>query len=262
MTCCDLSDAENFIVPDKLRRRCVDALVLAGTISAEAASTIRKLGIPVCTVGTSLDNSILKIRGYTRTTYAMVFEHFHKNGHRRVLMIFDNEEGREESLAAMDTVNAAHPGEPLMIEFASDYRDTEDCSESSEFQRGIRFAERLAKTPFEDRATAVMGNDQICSGFIQTAFANNLQCPRDFSIVSSCDSPLCKWAAVPISAIENHILQHGRIAAGLMIDLLEKCRTEKEVIRIARQEQDNVELVVRASDGSVPELKKKKGSGK
>jgi len=258
VTCCDLSDVEKFVIPDKLRRRCVDALVLAGTISDEAVAMIRKLGIPVCTIGSSMNGGILQIQGHSSSAYTMVFERFHANGHRRVLAIYDNEPERKKVIAGMDAVNAAHPEDSLLIEIASDCRDSEDCCEFREFRRGARFAAHLAKTPSGDRATAVVGNDQVCSGFIQTAFANGLQCPRDFSIISGCDSPLCEWAAVPISAIENHIFQHGQLAANLMIDLLDKCRTEKEVARIARQ-QDSVELIIRASDGPVPGLKNNKG---
>ena len=252
VTCCDLSDVEKFVIPDKLQQRCVDALVLAGTISAEAATIIRNLGIPVCTVGTSLNKDIMQVCEYTGTDYFMIFEHFYANGHRRALAIYDNEKGRERIIDSILAVNAAHSDDPLLVEVVNDCHDQEDCCGLSEFQRGSRFAERFAKTPVGNRATAVFGNDQVCTGFIQTAFTNGLQCPRDFSIIAGCDSILCEWAAVSISAIEDHIFQHGRLAANLMIDLLDKCRTKEEVSKIARQEHGKAKLIIRASDGPVP----------
>lgn len=219
----DLSRLDAFITPPSLQSHSVDALFVMGEIGLEneqVSELLCSLRIPVFLLGNFFHDNFFCIDW--ENIYASSFTYLASIGHRNFLLPYYNESdlfyGQNELAAASQKL-----GLDLKGFFTADWKDIGDLS------RGARLCDEVFSNSELSASTAIVANDQICSGFLQQMIKKGLQCPQDFSIVSACDTPTCEWNSLPISASGGNVFQYGINAANAAIDLLENKKKPEQV---------------------------------
>ncbi|KFI87115.1 bacterial regulatory protein, LacI family [Bifidobacterium reuteri DSM 23975] len=106
---------------------------------------------------------------------------------------------------------------------------------------GRKCTERLLSLP--NAPTAIIyDNDVMALTGAQVAAVRGLNVPQDLSVISWDDSFLCEVNALGITALGHNIIERGRTAAGLLLDLIDG----KPVESVWEPQE---KLVVRASSG-------------
>jgi LacI family transcriptional regulator, repressor for deo operon, udp, cdd, tsx, nupC, and nupG len=111
-----------------------------------------------------------------------------------------------------------------------------------EMQSGFAAAARFVR--LEDRPTAMFaGNDESAIGFLSGLRQHGLECPRDISIIGFDDLDVAAHYAPALTTMRQPRETLGRLAAEMLIDLLEESETDRGDIRIVL----GSELIVRDS---------------
>ena len=206
----DLTRLENFIKPHQLKRRNVDALIVAGEIASE--ELLLSLDVPVAILGYCKHEDFYRI---DRGTSALgAFRYLAEMGHTRLFLPFYSEPEREEMQLQLDQFNQ-NSSRKLSAVFSGCHADIGDLN------RGRELCNDVFKGLYGE-CSAMIANDQICCSFLQRMLETGHRCPEDFSIISRDDTPLCSWNAIPITACGGDLREYGRTAAQLLIDILEK----------------------------------------
>jgi len=215
----NLSNVDTFLFPTRVGQRSVDALVLAGYVTAAVAARFREFGIPCVTVG---DNHEVRdlfptVSSDIVTGLGLGVEHAAKHGHVRI------------GIATASTPRAREVGE-LVINRARSQRSTAHCRLSlidtgnlhADYDQGKPLLEFwLAMTPNE-RPTALVGGDQPLARFLRELYGRGLSCPEDVSLVTSGDTPLCEWTHPGLSGPKFDYEHLGAAAAKMLLDHLDE----------------------------------------
>ena len=234
----DLSTVKQFVIPDKLRQPCVDALIVAGMLY-ESSELLTTLGIPIGIVGTSPSGSFYQINRDTRSTFEAVLRQLAALGHRRVFFPYFTPGERNELADAAESCNRALSS-PILPMFW-EYHDQEN-----EFDRGVKLCDHLFHDAQARQCTAILANDQICLGFLRRMNELGRKSPEDISVISTSDTPLCEWNSQPVTACHTTSFEHGYFLCGGLIDLLEGNFTPEQ-LREALLAQHLAQLLVMRS---------------
>ena len=243
----DLSTVKQFVIPNRLRQPCVDALIVAGLLY-ESSDALATLGIPIGIVGTSANRSFYQISRDSAGTFAGLLEHLAKLGHQRVFFPYFNTAERNELADAAEKCNTNLPS-PILPMFW-EYHDDLD-----EFVRGAKLCDLLfSKSPYR-KCTAILANDQICLGFLRRMRELGKEAPADISVISTSDTPICEWNTQPVTACRTLCKEHGLYMCSSLIELLEG-RLSDEQLRERLEAQHLVQPVApRATSGPAPKRK-------
>lgn len=240
----DLSTIKNFVMPQKLMQRSVDALVIAGLVSEEVMIQLKSLNIPYIIAGGEYDEDVLCLRADMRSTYLKMLKYFADLGHELIGF------GSSNQIATKSFVQAFknRQDKKLKAIFATQ-------AEANEFETGVKHAQNWLKADKSEKYTVFMANDQICIGFLSELLKNNVKCPDEISIMACSDTTSCKWNSLPVSAAESLLEEHGFMACELLVELLENKKSISEVKATLLKEHRPHELIIRATTGKAPELK-------
>jgi LacI family transcriptional regulator len=98
-----------------------------------------------------------------------------------------------------------------------------------------------------DPPTAIVGfNDKVAVGVLSAATERGLRVPVDLSVTGFDDSDLAQATTPRLTTVRQPLEEMGRMAAGLMVRLLERHRIEALHVELA------TELIVRDSTGPAP----------
>ena len=237
----DLSSIKNFVMPEKLRQRSVDALVIAGGVSDDVLVQLKALNIPYIVIGHEYSKDVLCLCADMSSTYLKMLEYFADLGHRLIGVGGFNKHGEKEFTDALE----AQSGNEIKAVF--DALDGDD-----EFEIGIKYAQKWLKASKSEKYTIFIANDQICVGFLSELSKNNIKCPEEISIMSCGDTVLCKWNYLPISAVTLLLEEYGFISTNLLIELLDKKKNLSEVRKALLKAYKANELIIRSTTGKVP----------
>ena len=74
----------------------------------------------------------------------------------------------------------------------------------------------------EDRPTAMfIGNDEMAVSFLRICTEAGVACPEDLSVIGFDDISMTPWTSPPLTTIRQPRLEMGRIAARLLLDVIE-----------------------------------------
>jgi len=240
----DLSLVENFVTPPELRQRGIDGLIIAG-ILGDSSEQLKSLGIPIGIVGLADDDAFFQLSADSVATFAHVLRYLAGEGHRKILLpCFGETEFRELS-EAVERCNAGRK-EPLIPVFST------EVVAGDEFEHGTELADQVFADSRCRGCTALLANDQISCGFMHRMRQRGLRIPDEFSVVSSCDTPFCRWNTIAISACGTAQAEHGYIMGCRMIDLLEEKMSLGEIRAELRKWYVPWPLTVRESSGKAP----------
>jgi len=244
VNCYDLSQIKEFVIPSKVKRKIVDGLIISGCIEEEVLQLFIDSGLPFILVGESADfpiDGILSVARNLPVDWLTAFEHLVELGHRKVAI-----GGLETELGYMDYKKSVlhfqekHPDTDVKFSAYKGIGKGTDVMKTA-YQQGLDWTEST------DRPTAVIGHDQWCVGFTSAILDSGLSCPGDISVISSCDTDMCKWFRPSITAMELPLFDGGRKATEVLIDYIEKKTNWMESNRLAEGIWNDHELVIRNS---------------
>ncbi|MHA7217894.1 LacI family DNA-binding transcriptional regulator [Arthrobacter sp. MDT1-48-3] len=183
-------------------------------------------GAPHRFAGTTTDHSV---------DAATIVDHLHEGGHRRIAHVtgphtFLHEEERIRGVRE----RAAGYGMQVVLHEATYALDA-----------GRDAVASLLHAPGDRPTAVVFGNDLMSMGGLLALGELGLRCPGDVAIVSWDDSLHCRLASPAVTALARNPGQQGRIAAELLLALLDsgEARTRS---------MPGSDLVVRASTAVLP----------
>ena len=247
----DLSTIDNFVMPNKLRQRSVDGVVITGQVESKVIERFIEKQIPFVMVGDTTDFPLQGILAVARdmvTNWFDILTYLTKLGHRHVMIpgLFGLR-SRELLSKGIELFRKNNPSVDLKVDVPI-LEETEDNQFRVAFAAGEAWARRDARS----RATAVVSNDQWCLGFLSAIQRSGLACPRDLSVLCPSDTSLCEWFNPAITAIDMELFEYGREASNLLIDLLEKRISLADAYRRTADSWKPGKLIIRESTGAVP----------
>jgi DNA-binding LacI/PurR family transcriptional regulator len=243
----DMTKVENFLIVEKLRQRCVDGLILTGLFDSKIIDNLRSLKIPIIFIGGNEQEGILCLRSNMHQTYLKMLDYLTENEHRKIFFASNLDYVRQVFKEAVDEFTITSP------QLRTNFQYGENALNSNEFVNGRHYAEQWLKADKADRYTAFISNEQVCCGFLSEIIKNKVDCPGEISIFSNIDSFLCQANAIPISAPSSSLFERGKLAADLLIDLLEGQKTSKQIKKVLKQEYKTHELIIRSTTGKAPQ---------
>jgi len=241
----DISTLQDFVIPSKLRNRSVDGVVVAGAVDKAVLKLIEKLNIPYIVFGWIDDDNALCFRHDIVTTYVNIMKYLYGLNHRRVCFSYYYDATREIYCAASTRFNASLTVKDFSLHCHVARGD-------NEFENGRELAVEWLKMPAEERFTAFCGNDQSCCGFLAEINRVSRKCPSEISIISGCDTILCEWNSLPITAVSYKTYENGYIATDLLISLIDNRKKISQVKEALAQQYKPLELVIRSTTGKAP----------
>ncbi len=244
----DLSTIKDFVMPEKLRRRSVDGIVIAGAIDQAVLKLIKLLNIPYIVFGWSDDDNVLSLKYDIVSTYVRIMEYLYGLNHRRICISYYYDTSKEDYLVALKKFNDSLTVKDFSLLCLPAVGD-------DEFENGRDFATEWLTLPAGERFTAFCGNDQSCCGFLAAINRASVKCPGEISIISGCNSALCQWNSQPVTAVNQKSYESGYIAADSLISLLDNKKSLAEVKEILRRQCKPLELIIRDTTGQAPVFK-------
>ncbi len=248
----DLSSVKDFVMPMKLKRRTVDAVVISGYVEEEVLQCLIQNNTPFILIGETTDfplEGILNISRDMVADWLKIFEYLYKLGHRRIGV--GGTIGKRWHTLLDDAISRfgqIHSDASLdFVRYNNVPRD--DNVFLNAFEQGAKWAKSNSSV------TAVVGHDQWCLGFLSGIRENGKNCPQDVSVVSSCDTILCQWGYPSITAISMPLYESGSMATEILVNLIENKITVMEAHRMAAKSLQERQLIVRKSTGPAPGYK-------
>jgi len=249
----DLSTIKNFIMPKKMRQRSVDGVVITGQVEPQVIKLFLAQQIPFVMVGDTTNfplKDLLAIAPDMVTNWVNAFAHLAGFGHRHLMApgFFDHDQRFHNLLAqGIQAFKKLHPASRLTVDVPSMQDTGEDL-----YRRAFAAGQAWATADSRTRPTALVSHDQWCIGFMAGVQRGGLVCPRDVSILSNNNTPLCQWVNPTITAIDLEPYERGQAATGLLIDLLEKRLSLTEAHQRTAASWTPGRLIERESVGPVP----------
>ena len=242
----NLSDLDSFIVPPKVGQRSVDALVLTGHVEAAVVQRFCEFGIPCVCVGDNVDAANLIptvacdfVDGMFQAVLAAA-----ERGH--VHMWFCNDQtprGKEAGRLLCGRTQAQPRTRPCGVELVR----IPDNGHGN-YGDAAPLLECFLARPRDDRPSVILAPDQVLVAMQPLLREHGLACPRDVSLISTCDSRLCEFAAPPIASLSYDMSAYGRTAARMLIEHLDNAAPlTAEMSRL-----EPCDVIVRESLGPVP----------
>lgn len=232
---------ENDWMPPILNNKRLDGMIIAGCeLSKQAMNNLFLLQLPTVLVGNTLlhraTNSITSDNyegGYTAA------RHLIEHGHREILFLSiarswnpvqERIQGYTEALREHDL--------PPQVEYLDFSEHKDPLVEFSNIKRV------LDKYP---KVTAICAmHDPLAIKLIQAARDMGKRVPQDLAVVGYDNIPLSLASDPPLTTVNIHKTQMGRLAARRMIELLQGDLQSPVTIRVAN------ELIIRQSCGCSP----------
>lgn len=215
------ADQERDAVQTLIQRR-VDAIIFTTATYVDNVRQAVRAGMPVVQVErmTSVDTPVVTADNFGGA-YAAT-EHLIQLGHRRVAFIgvdpsavqsrpgaAAHPDVEQERLSGFLTAMGDHhiPVDDGLVTLESGYLNEPGVEGS----RGYQPMDQFLKRP--DRPTAVFAiSDLLAAGALQAIYAHGLRVPEDISVVGF-DDTFAPYLAPPMTAVENPMLDMGRVAA-------------------------------------------------
>jgi len=214
----NLSSIDSFVFPARVGQRSVDGLVLTGHVEAAVAERFREFQIPCVCIGddTEVAGLIPTIATDIVSGTLEAVRHAAELGHKNVCYCrFQSRRGREVADALLERMAS----DPLTSQCRMAMFDPAD-------QVDYRSAEPLLEwwrmMPEVERPTVILTSDQAALAFLGQLTKHGLACPRDVSVISTCDSDLCRICHPALTAMDLSVTRLGEIAVELLIDHLEQ----------------------------------------
>ncbi|MFI4912597.1 MAG: LacI family DNA-binding transcriptional regulator [Sedimentisphaeraceae bacterium JB056] len=248
VNCYDLSSVKEFVMPSKVRRKVVDGIVISGPIEENVLQMFVDSGIPFILVGENADFSVEGVLAVARNIsedWIRSFNYLYDLGHRKIAVGgIETELGYFKFKEAIAKFKEDKPQAEVQF---STYNSPVSCGDVMEYayKQGQKWCKQ------SDRPTAVIGHDQWCLAFVSSILDAGYDCPEDVSVISTCDTVLCKWFRPSITSIVLPLYEGGKRATELLIDYINRDVNWMQANRLADTIWEKHDLVVRDSTAEI-----------
>ncbi len=216
----NISNIDTFVFPPKVGQRSVDGLVLTDYVKAAVAHRFREFDIPCVCIGDNTEVTELIptvatdiVGGLFQTIcYAVGL------GHRRIAMHTGiRRREREVGRMVMERMEQSPETAGCRLLLTGEILNTEP-----DYTSGKPLMDLWLGMPPEERPTTIIASDQALQGLLRELRKHGVSCPRDVSLISSCNTSQCEFTDPPLTSLELNQQELGRIAANMLIDHLEQ----------------------------------------
>jgi DNA-binding LacI/PurR family transcriptional regulator len=244
----NLSNIDSFVFPPKIGQRSVDGLVLTGYVEAAVVERFKEFGIPCVCIGDNLEVTEL-IPTVSCDIVGGTFDairHAASLGHRQILYCIEPcRRGREVGQILLERMK----DDPVTAECKMTLFEPELHGDYSAAGPMTQFW--LGREPAQ-RPSVAIASDQTLIAFVGELSQYNLQCPRDISLISTCDTDLCAFAYPSITSINQDLETLGGIAVDMLVDHLDE---GKSLTPEMSQNDHPCKLTIRKSCNQAQKLK-------
>lgn len=214
----NLSNIDSFVFPPKVGERSVDGLILAGYIEAAIVARFREFGVPCIAIGDNLEVGELVptiscdvVGGiYDAVVYGASI------GHERIA-VAGGPSRRAREVAGELKQRVAGSSATANCRF--EIIELPDAR--NDYSDALPLAEVLANRSANDRPTLVLATDQTLVALTSELAMRGMRCPEDISLVSVNDTVLCQYGIPPMTAVNQHVVELGKVATELLLNHLE-----------------------------------------
>lgn len=208
----NLSNLDSFIFPEQIGRRCVDGILFTGYVSAEVLMKFRSFNIPGVCIGDNL--GVSDIMPVVACDFVdgvfQAIEKLSSLGSRRVILCSQQTPREQDIINQLaDRLRASH------IPINVDYYQPD--SYLGNYNDAAALFEYWQSASPSQRASSIIATDQVLVSLLPILHKNNIVCPDELSMVSTCDSTLCRYGLLSLSCISYDLEQQGRIAAEMLL---------------------------------------------
>ena len=236
----NLSNLNEFIFPRQVNQSRVDGLILSGYIANEIIEKFQAASVPFVCLGGNLEDPSKDVVTYSfdmNMVMLEVFKHIRRMGHRRIAYPVPNAYAllkRAETLKEMlDTELKDVELIPVLLP------DKECNSNSVDFIFDCIFSQ-----PASRRATALVTSIQACLGMCRKLRRENMQCPRDLSLMSTIDCSSCLYSDPPLAGINLNL---KKLASNATAALLAHLNDGVPLQRTVCRDVEDIKIVLRES---------------
>jgi DNA-binding LacI/PurR family transcriptional regulator len=240
----NLSNIDSFVFPPKVGQRAVDGLVLCDYVEAAVVERFKEFGIPCVCIGDNIEVAELvptvacDIVGGTFDAIRFAAS----LGHRHILYCMEpSRRGREVGQTLVNRARADSTTQHCRISLF-------EPEMQSDYSAAGPMTQIWMKTSVQERPTVVIASDQTLIAFLGELNQYGLQCPRDVSLISNCDTHLCSFSYPPITSVSQDLEVLGGIAVDLLVDHLDE---SKPLTPEMSQNNHPCKLILRKSCGPI-----------
>ncbi len=244
---CDLTDISKFVFPEKLKRRSVDGIIVAGPVLPEIIDVLRNVGVP----------SIICCD--PRKSHAEKTMHLGKN---QIFLSYNNSVNTLHIIKTLRSMghkkfclSSLWEGQPTSLPEECELRHM-PLRDFDTFKQGADQAHKWYETPRHERYTVLFSCDQFCYGFLRAL--NSIDptlCPREISVICSSELEMNKYVYPSLSSMACDPHMYGKLSTEMLIDLINKKRPFESLIADAiKFYQQKHEVIVRESIGPAPKI--------
>lgn len=245
VTAYDLSSIEDFVIPQKLKQQSVDGVIIAGSTAPEVVKLIQKFDIPFILFSDPLlvepfyekseHNNIVSLSYDNLANNRLALEYLARLGHRKIAV---------SSLPYFKNYfhNIRRSSDLDLIEIVDEDMDKFEC--------GIELAKQWLAAPRAERYTGMYTCDQVCCGFLSALHENSrVKCPADISLISNCETPLCKFSYPKLTAIDNDVYLQGVTGINILLNVLDNKISLEDAKKASEPFYKAGKLIIRDSCG-------------
>jgi LacI family transcriptional regulator len=244
----NLTNVDTFVFPSKIGQRSVDGLVLSGYVEEAIIHRFREFGIPCISLGQDTE-SVGLIPTIATDDVSGVLQAIHyalKLGHRRFLLQHSKtRRGREKAGLIAQRVKNDPYAQDIQVLLA-------ESPEWMDYSAGKPLIETWLAIPKADRPTVIMASDQTMVTALRELDARGVNCPRDVSLICSCESLICQFTKPQLTCVDFNDELLAEAAADMLLDHLDQ---GKPLTPEMSRNDYPCNLVVRESCGKPPEVK-------
>lgn len=238
----DLSSLKDLIIPDKIRKKNIDGIIITGYVEGNVLDILLNYNIPYILVGQIVDfdkkGSITVARDMINE-WINVFKYLLSTGCTHIGVADVKVRSVQKLLKkAIDTFSEQHKGEVRFTVYEIPYDD-------DQFEHARTAAEEWFAQDVNMRAKAIVSHDQWCIGFLSTVKQLGVNVPEELSVVSTCDTVYCKYYNPQVSALTVPLFEHAKDITYLLFDYIEGKFSFEHAKKRALKLRSVGELVVR-----------------
>lgn len=237
---CDFSNLEQLVMPDNLKKSSIDGCILTGAISEAVFPRISEMKIPFVVLGSEDWRKQVPVVSRSRfAEYEIFLRYCLEKGHKRLWLVSVSDSGKKQYRHWLEKMPE------LQVEMFDAWNI------SSEYEMAERLAKNFLKLQSEKRPTLFYGNDQFCCALSGILQKTGINCPRDFSIVSSSETDMAAYHNPSLTTYSADFYQQGEYGAEILIRMLEERLNLEAAIKLADsykiaskwKERDSVKMV-------------------
>ena len=202
----------SFFKQRKLANRGFDGMVLVAYVTNEISSLLQKHGIPFISTNKLFENNTDIPAYFTDGSGLDSILYAYRKGHRKIAFV------SETIYPDMKQIRALTKAEGLT-----------DCkiidmpiSVPGDLDSGPAAMEQYFKLRDKEKPTVIVANYQTCAALLKEFKKHGLRCPNDISLISRCESEICKMLDPEITVIAPNLEKIGYIACEKLIRFLEE----------------------------------------